>query len=81
VYGNCNEGAAPDACAHTVKTKAAGVDRAASADESGEAKNSTTEPEFGTSRRRFLIAMFMCGAVPGERVVERIVADVAEFRS
>ena len=33
-------------------------------------------PEFGTSRQRFLIAMFMIGAVPPERVVERVVADV-----
>jgi hypothetical protein len=34
------------------------------------------EPEFGNSRRRFLIAMFMCNAVPGARVVERIAAEI-----
>ena len=33
-------------------------------------------PEFGASRRKFLIAMFMCGAVNGERVVERIVSEI-----
>ena len=34
------------------------------------------EPEFGKSRRRFLVAMFMCGAVKGERIVERVVAEL-----
>ena len=32
--------------------------------------------EFGTSRRAFLVAMFMCGAVKSDAVVTRIVADV-----
>jgi hypothetical protein len=39
-------------------------------------KNSTTQPEYGDRRRAFLIAMFMIGAVPHERVVERILAEV-----
>jgi len=34
------------------------------------------EPEYGRSRRKFLIAMFMCGAVRSDRVVERIAAEV-----
>jgi len=34
------------------------------------------EPEFRNSRRAFLIAMFAIGAVPRERVVDRIVADL-----
>ena len=34
--------------------------------------------EFGTSRRAFLIAMFMCGAVKPERVVERIAEHIAQ---
>jgi hypothetical protein len=32
--------------------------------------------EFGTSRRAFIIAMFMCGAVKSDAVVKRIVADI-----
>ena len=35
-------------------------------------------PEFGNSRRRFLIAMFMAGFVPPERVVERVVAELEQ---
>ena len=35
------------------------------------------EPEFGASRRRFLIAAFMAGWIGSDRVVERIAADVA----
>lgn len=42
----------------------------------GNASPRADEPEFGHSRRRFLIAMFMCGAVSSERVVERVVADI-----
>ena len=38
-------------------------------------KNST-EPEFGTSRRAFLIYPFTCGLVRSERVVERIAAEL-----
>jgi hypothetical protein len=34
------------------------------------------EPEFGESRRKFLIAMFMLGAVKPERVVEAVVGEV-----
>ena len=33
-------------------------------------------PEYGNSRRKFLIAMFMLNAIPAERVVERIAAEV-----
>lgn len=40
------------------------------------ANRSTEQPEFGNRRRAFLIAMFMLGAVPPERVVERVLADV-----
>jgi hypothetical protein len=36
------------------------------------------EPEFGTSRRAFLIAMFMSGAVKPERIVERVVSEVGQ---
>lgn len=35
-------------------------------------------PEFGASRRRFLIAALMAGWIKPERVVERVVAEVAE---
>jgi hypothetical protein len=41
-----------------------------------QSNRSTESPEFGTSRRRFLIAMFMCGAVKSDRVVETIVAEL-----
>ena len=34
------------------------------------------EPEFGTSRRGFLVAMLMCGAVKPDAVTRRIVAEV-----
>jgi len=54
--------------------------RAGAAGDDAKASNSTakatTEPEFGKSRRRFLIAMFMCGAVDGDRIVERVAADI-----
>ena len=59
-------------------------DSAGSTNNSGSAKGEQAvalrdheHPEFGTSRRRFLIAMFMSGVVPGQRVVERVVADIA----
>ena len=34
------------------------------------------QPEHGNDRRRFLVWALMLGAVPPERVVERIVAEV-----
>lgn len=36
------------------------------------------EPEHRGDRRRFLVWALMLGAVPPERVVERIVAEVEE---
>lgn len=54
--------------------------RAGAAGDRAKARNSTaktiTAPEFGNSRRRFLIAMFMCGAVDGERIVERVADEL-----
>lgn len=38
----------------------------------------TEPPEFGISRRAFLIYAFACGLVKPERVVERIVAEIEE---
>jgi hypothetical protein len=34
------------------------------------------EPEFGTSRRAFLIYAFACNLISAERVVERIAAEI-----
>lgn len=34
------------------------------------------EPEYRADRRAFLIAMFAIGAVPGERVIERVLRDL-----
>ena len=36
------------------------------------------QPEFGTSRRAFLIYALACGLVKPERVTERVVAELAE---
>jgi hypothetical protein len=33
-------------------------------------------PEFGSDRRKFLVAMLMLGAIPPQRVVDRIVDEV-----
>lgn len=38
-------------------------------------------PEYGCSRRRFLIYAVMCGYAPPERAVERIVAELEEDAS
>ena len=37
-----------------------------------------TIPEYGNSRRRFLIYAVMCGFAPPQRAVERIVAEIEE---
>jgi hypothetical protein len=37
-----------------------------------------TIPEYGSSRRRFLIYAVMCGFAPPQRAVERIVAEIEE---
>jgi hypothetical protein len=34
------------------------------------------QPEHGNDRRRFLVWALMLGAVPPERVVERVIAEV-----
>lgn len=62
-------------------------DSAGSTNDSGSAKSkqgvarsdarNTEPPEFGTNPRAFLIAMFMSGVVTAQRVVERIVAEIA----
>jgi hypothetical protein len=36
------------------------------------------EPEYGNSRRRFLIYACMAGFCPPERVVERVLAELQE---
>lgn len=36
-------------------------------------------PEYGNRRRAFLIAALMLNWIPTERVVERVVAEIAEI--
>lgn len=37
------------------------------------------QPEFGTSRHAFVVAMVMGGCAPGKRIVERVVAELEEI--
>jgi hypothetical protein len=50
-------------------------DRGVQETTTGEAKDSTVPPAF-RNRRAFLIWAFAIGAVPPERVVERVVAEI-----
>ena len=37
------------------------------------------QPEYGNRRRAFLIAALMLNWIPTERVVERVVAEIAQI--
>jgi hypothetical protein len=50
--------------------------RTASADRNAVDQRAQEQPEHRSERRRFLIWALMIGAVPPERVVERVVREV-----
>ncbi len=45
-------------------------------DDTTRATRGNDAPEFGTSRRGFLVAMLMCGAVKPEDVTRRIIDEL-----